>query len=188
MRNWPIKIFVLPTILLAFSIHRPLIVLGGNSAKAESANSSLKIDLQVVSDDSKRVRKDRRLLREAYESYVEAFNKHGHGSKQAMGAARKVMTIQSALHEDLAYQKNRQTRLHPAQTVAASSPSVVAAPETVKTPVDEPHAILLDPTQLKDEPSTANTGAEDYYNEVVKQFGEDSPQAQAVKNQMKSNP
>jgi hypothetical protein len=147
-----------------------------SQSRAEAANATLKDDMTDLPGDSRRVLKNRKSLRKAYDAYVSAFQKYGHGNSRSAGAAKKVMRLQNDLH--------RQIEKEVSTKEQASHPAIAA--EKNEGAKNEEN-LNIDKGGFKDE-SPAEGSAWSYYDEVVKEYGADSPQAQAVKRQMEINP
>ena len=146
----------------------------------QHVNSDLKNDILDQPDDAKRIHKDRDALRDAYATYVETYKGHGHGSRQARRAARKVLALQSRLHKDLDREERKRAA---AAAPPASEASSAAAPATGTALPDKEMPALPDDKGLVDD-SKAAGDPDAYYQEIVKQYGADSPQARALRRQM----
>src|SRR4051812_20898893 len=78
--------------------------------KASQASQSLQQDLVDLPDDTSRISRDRKNLREDYQRYTDEVKSHGHGTKPARRAAKKVLAAQAALHQDEAKEAARVQR------------------------------------------------------------------------------
>ena len=151
MKPWGVLLFLaLPVLPAKAAADRTI-----DPGKAERVNATLKNDLTDQNDDNRRVRNYRRSLRRAYENYVDAYQRYGHGSSQAASAAKKVMSKQSLLRREIERE------------------------EAGKEPTGRSEA-----NGKSEEGSPATDDRWSYYDEVVKQYGADSPQAEAVKRRM----
>jgi hypothetical protein len=139
--------------------------------RAQQINMDLKQDIVDRPEDSKKITKLRGKLRDAYADYSKVLRKFGSGTPQSRKAARKVMEAQTKLHSvtDLATAPPPESKPKPAVTEKKAE---------TKDEMNEPVPSL---TKDSDETGTAD---EKLYNDTVKEFGKDSPQAEALRRQL----
>src|SRR4029077_9620761 len=140
--------------------------------KAQQINMDLKQDIIDQPGDSKKVTRLRGKLRDAYEGYTQAVQDNGNGTPPSRKAARQVMTVQKELQKQI--DKEAGTSALPTGTPEPVSAVSTSSNEEKKEAV----------TSAVPEPVEPESGDEKLYNDIVNQFGADSPQAEAARRQL----
>lgn len=133
--------------------------------RAQQVNAELRRDVVDQPGDSKKVTRLRNKLRDAYTDYTVTVQKSGNGTDKAHQAAQKVLKAQTALHERLDKEAAKEAAKN-----ATPAPVTESSPSTEPAPASHASAANSD-----------DSINQNLYDDIVKQYGKDSPQAEAAR-------